>query len=605
MYPVTTKLHGDKIVLEKMKMSARLFALVGVLNILLLAVGYFGYDGMSKIVKGLETVYRDRVVPLAQLKEISDLYAVNVVDTSHKVAGWNITFAEGRKNLDIAERDIERLWKEFLATKLVDREKKLVAEIQPLFANAKVAIAEMRGILAAEDRARLGFFNKDKLYQAIDPIGDVMSKLIKVQLDVAREVYEKDVAIFETDELISLLLIIFGVVGGSLFAFLIIRSVTVPLNNLQNVIESLAENKLDVDVPYREYKNELGEMSQSVAVLQGGLQKAASMQEAENRRARVFAETTKEIGSVISAAAAGDFTAKVEKSGKDGFLLEISEQVNTLVETSRNAFIAIGRSATSLASSSEELSAVSTQMSANAEESAAQAGAASSSAVQVSGNMQTVSAGVEELTVSIREISANAIEASAVATKAVEEAQTTSATMGKLGDSSLEVGNVIKVISSIAEQTNLLALNATIEAARAGELGKGFAVVANEVKELARQTSSATEEIGQSIENIQSDVKSAVASMTSISAIINKINDISAVIASSVEEQAATANEIGRTVSDAAVGCDEIAKNVTSVAGVSKDTTTGAANCQQAAKELSGMAADLQSMVAKFKTSNA
>jgi len=591
-------------VLQKLKMGYRLYSLVAVLNILLVIVGVTGVIGMGKIVGGLETVYRDRVIPLAQLKQVADLYAVNIVDTSHKVLGWNITFEEARKNLATAERDIDKIWKEFLATKLVEREKKLVAEIQPLFRKAQVAIDEMRVLLASEDRPRLGVFNKDKLYQAIDPVGDVIAKLIQVQLDVAQETYKKDVAVYEADEFITVALIVIGLLGGAFLAYLIIRSVTDPLNKLQDSIEGLAEGKLDINIPFGDYKNELGEMSQSVSVLQAGLQKAASLQEAENRRARTFAETTKEIGAVITAAANGDFTAQVEKNGKEGFLLEISEQVNVLVGTSRDAFVAIGQSATSLASSSEELSAVSTQMSANAEESAAQAGAASSSAVQVSGNMQTVSAGVEELTVSIREISANAIEASAVATRAVEEAQATSATMGKLGDSSLEVGNVIKVISSIAEQTNLLALNATIEAARAGELGKGFAVVANEVKELARQTSSATEEIGQSIENIQSDVKTAVASMDSISAIINKINDISAVIASSVEEQAATANEIGRTVSDAAVGCDEIAKNVTSVAGVSRDTTTGAANCQQAAKELSIMAADLQSMVAKFKTSN-
>jgi len=178
----------------------------------------------------------------------------------------------------------------------------------------------------------------------------------------------------------------------------------------------------------------------------------------------------------------------------------------------------------------------------------------------------------------------------------------TSATMAKLGDSSIEVGKVIKVISGIAEQTNLLALNATIEAARAGELGKGFAVVANEVKELARQTSKATEEIGQSIESIQSEVKGAVASIGSISGIINKINDISAVIASAVEEQAATAHEIRQTVSEAAAGSEGIAKNVSSVAAVSRDATMGAANCQAAAHQLATMAAELQTMVFKFKT---
>ena len=162
--------------------------------------------------------------------------------------------------------------------------------------------------------------------------------------------------------------------------------------------------------------------------------------------------------------------------------------------------------------------------------------------------MSIVATSTEEMQASIREISKAANESAAVARNAVGAAESANATVQRLGESSVGIGKVIKVITSIAQQTNLLALNATIEAARAGEAGKGFAVVANEVKELAKGTARATEEIGQKIEAIQNDTRSAVAAIAQIRNIIKEINDISNNIAAAVEEQTVTTNEISRNV---------------------------------------------------------
>jgi methyl-accepting chemotaxis protein len=191
-------------------------------------------------------------------------------------------------------------------------------------------------------------------------------------------------------------------------------------------------------------------------------------------------------------------------------------------------------------------------------------------------------------------------DARKIATTAVDVAEVTNVTITKLGVSSLEIGKVIKVINSIAEQTNLLALNATIEAARAGEAGKGFAVVANEVKELAKETARATEDISQKIEAIQGDTARSVKAIQEICAIIRQVSDISSTIASAVEEQTATTNEIGRNVSEAARGTSDIARNITGVATSAQSTASGATETQAAATALSHMAVELQELVSQF-----
>jgi methyl-accepting chemotaxis protein len=302
---------------------------------------------------------------------------------------------------------------------------------------------------------------------------------------------------------------------------------------------------------------------------------------------------------VVNAAGRGDLTKELNVSGTDA-AGQMGEALSRFFADLRPAIRGIAENAQALAASSEELTAVSQQMGANANETSAQANVVSAASEEVSRNVQTVATGTEEMTASIKEIAKNANEAAKVANAAVKVAETTNATIAKLGDSSIEIGKVIKVITSIAQQTNLLALNATIEAARAGEAGKGFAVVANEVKELAKETAKATEDIGRKVEAIQSDTKGAVDAIGSISQIINQINDISNTIASAVEEQTATTNEISRNVLEAAKGSTEISQNIVGVATAATSTSEGATDSQHAAVQLTKMAADLQRLVGRF-----
>jgi methyl-accepting chemotaxis protein len=255
----------------------------------------------------------------------------------------------------------------------------------------------------------------------------------------------------------------------------------------------------------------------------------------------------------------------------------------------------------SLAGASEELTSVSQQMSASAEETTAQANLVSAAAEQVSGNTKLVSSSVENLVQSIHEIAHSAQDAAAVARQSVEMAADTSTTMDKLGASSSEIGQVVKVITTIAEQTNLLALNATIEAARAGDMGKGFAVVANEVKELARETAKATEDIGKKIEAMQSDTDRAVKAIADITSVIEKIDHLQTKIATAVEEQSVTTNEISRNIGEATTGSTEIAQNIIQVAQAAQTTSEGAGNTQLSSQELARMAQALTRLVAEYR----
>ena len=307
-----------------------------------------------------------------------------------------------------------------------------------------------------------------------------------------------------------------------------------------------------------------------------------------------------EIVRVMQAASAGDLTQKINTSG-DGHLAQVGEQLRGFFATLRNNMQQIGNAASTLSSASEELTAISQQMAGNAEETATQATVVSAASEQVSRNVSVVATGSSEMQASIREISKSANEASRVANSAVSVAESANNTIVMLGNSSNEIGKVSKLISAIAQQTNLLALNATIEAARAGEAGKGFAVVANEVKELAKQTAKATDEIGRQIEDIQMNSKGAVTAIQEVSSVINQINDISYSIASAVEEQTATTSEIGRNVGEAAKGTGEIAKNITGVASAARETTQGATETQKAASALSNLASELQTLVSMFR----
>jgi methyl-accepting chemotaxis protein len=336
------------------------------------------------------------------------------------------------------------------------------------------------------------------------------------------------------------------------------------------------------------------------------------------RKSVQFAETV----------AKGDLTQQVDINQND----EVGILAHSLNSMSTNLRELIGRvktSSSALSGSATELSATATQLAGSAEEMTAQSatvaaaaeqmttnmGTMASSAEQMSCNTKTTAASVEEMTASITEIAKNAEQASTVADEAASLAEVSNEKIGLLGTAADEIGKVIEVIQDIAEQTNLLALNATIEAARAGDAGKGFAVVATEVKELAKQTAEATEDISKRIAAIQSSTGASVESIGKISEVVKKVNEVSRTIASAVEEQSITTKEIAENVSQVATASEmvsrgiaesasasqEITKNISGVDIASRQTAEGANQTQTVSLELSKLAEDLQGLMSQFK----
>jgi methyl-accepting chemotaxis protein len=397
--------------------------------------------------------------------------------------------------------------------------------------------------------------------------------------------------------------IVGAIVCGFGAAIVISRSITNPVSSLLQHVARVRKGDLDSRCAY-ESDDEIGqlvaEMNRMTDALRGARHNDRVHAESTQRENQVLQEKVDSLLKVVQEVGCGDLTQEVVISGQDA-IGQMGEGLQHLIEDLNKNMASIARTAQALAASSEEMTAWSQQMAANSEETSAQAETVSAAAEQVSRNVATVAAGADEMTASIKEIAKSVHDARKIATTAVGVAEVTNGTITKLGASSLEIGKVIKVINSIAEQTNLLALNATIEAARAGEAGKGFAVVANEVKELAKETAKATEDISNKIEAIQGDTAQAVKAIKEICAIIGQISDISGTIASAVEEQTATTNEIGRNVSEAAKGTSDIARNITGVAQSAQGTASGATETQAAAAALFHAEVELQGLVSQFR----
>ncbi len=290
-----------------------------------------------------------------------------------------------------------------------------------------------------------------------------------------------------------------------------------------------------------------------------------------------FAET---IGS-------GDLSCKSDISGTDEIGI-IGSNLDNMSQNLNGMFNEVNENSQSLNALSNSLATIAVEMSERAQATSEISTNVAASAEEMSSNMNTVAAATEEastniglvsvateeMTSTISEIVKNTTKAQSITNEAVVEAGSASEKVDELGLAATEIGKVTETITEISEQTNLLALNATIEAARAGEAGKGFAVVANEIKDLAKQTADATQEIKTRIDGIQNSTEGTVTQIQQITKIINEVNAIVSTITTSVEDQSATTTEIANNISQASIGIQEVTENVAQLSTVADEVST-------------------------------
>ena len=324
----------------------------------------------------------------------------------------------------------------------------------------------------------------------------------------------------------------------------------------------------------------------------------------------------------------GDFRESLEIHQKDE-IGTLSNALNKMITNLRSMIKSISQNVSSLSSSSTELATISEQLSNGADDSSKRSNSVATATEEMSSNMTTVAAAVEQassnvemvasaaeqMTTTINEIAGNASKTREITSSAVEKSKNASSRVHELGAAATEIGTVTETITNISEQTNLLALNATIEAARAGDAGKGFAVVANEIKELAKQTALATEEIKKQIEGIQQSTSSSVLEIGQITDVIQNVNEYVTAIAAAIEEQSVAIKDIALNISQASLGIQEVSSNVAQTSVVSKEiardinevnhsnqeSLTSSKQVKESARDLSKIAEELNKMVSRFK----
>jgi methyl-accepting chemotaxis protein len=553
---------------ENLSIRSKVISAFAVILVVTAMLGAFSINRLSAVNETAVALSNNYLVAANALGELDfNSTRYRQLQASHLLVTGAEAKAKEAETMRTASEEITRAWELYAPTVDAGEEKVLADRVMPAW-NAYIAFNDRFIALShVNQTAAATALYTGEMRNAFRKFGEALQADQDYQVKAGKHESMQSAETYSSSRTLILIALGVAAVLGVTAGWMIVSGVSTPIRAMTGAMTKLAQHDLTVEINGIGRKDEVGQMASAVQVFKTSM--------IEGDRLKTEQEEAQRKASARSATV-------------DQLTRDFDQKVQGVVQT--------------VAGQATQMQASAQSMSATAEETTKQASAVAAASEQSSANVQTVASAAEELSSSIAEISRQVSHSSQIAASAVSEASKANEMVQGLLGASQKIGEVIALINDIADQTNLLALNATIEAARAGEAGKGFAVVAAEVKNLATQTSKATEEIGAQITGVQGATQDAVKAIASISKTIAEIDQIAATIAAAVEEQGAATQEIARNVEEAAKGTQEVSSNIGGVTEAANGTGAAANQVLTGSRALSAQSEELRALVQTFLT---